>query len=299
MHRITLNKGIEKYSIDIQNIKYLIGDNQQVKFNIYQLLKGAFSKAQNSEYAIENNLKHSVYFDDKPFDLKFWRFFEVSSQFDLENDMKMGSKSLVLKYLESFSEQLERCETFTTLSLLAKALNEEFFEVDTILSFNDKRLSFSISDIPTSVIFKECAPTIRSDDLEMNYSDLSYEDIILFQLEMIFLIAQRERDKNAIVFCTIPVITTKISEFLMKCSDENLYLIVETRDVSKCSLLEVLVCSRLYADFANEELLLDIIMDLPFHIQKNELLEQIDLIINNGNNDKNNPIYIAFFPWKT
>ncbi len=298
MHRITLIKGNNKYTIDINNIKFVVGDNEATKFEIYQLLKSTFSKLVNSDYAIEFGGKHAAFFDDKPFDSKIWRFYEITPFFDIESDMKMGTKSLTNRYLESFADSLEQNETYTTLAILAKSLNEDFFENEPTLSFGDKEMKFTFGGIPKSAIFKECNPSIICNELDMNAVDLAYDDIIRLQLGMISNLASEQTDRLHLVYCNAPSLSNSIKSYIFNQTKKNVFMIIATNEVPKCDVKDLLICAKHYVDFANDDLLLDLIMELPFHIQKNELIETITSMISESKFDKDNHVAIALFPWK-
>lgn len=298
MHRITLIKGNSKFTIDIGTTKFIIGDNEKTKFDIYQLLKSAFAKTPNSDYAIESGSKHSSLFDDRPFDTKIWKFYEVTPFFDIDNDLKMGTKSLTMRYLESFADSLEQNETYTTLSILTKSLNEDFFNNEPTLLFGDKELKFAFGGIPRSAIFKECSPLLISNALDMNTVDLSYDDIIDLQINMISSIACKETDKMHLVYCNAPSLTSSTLINLINKTINNVFMVIVTNDLPKCDVKDLIICSKHYIDFANEDMLLDLLMDLPFHIQKSELIDAISIMLSMEKIDKDNHIAIELFPWK-
>lgn len=298
MHRFTINYGSSIRNIDIEDYKFLIGDNYKEKFKIYEIIKSAFSKTPNSEYAIENLQKHSVLFDEKPLDVRNWKYFEITPFFDLENDLKIGTKSLIGKYLDSFSLELEQNEIFSTLQILVNSLNEEFFSKETKLEFGEKEFKLQLANITRSAIIKEVFGQILCEDSDCNHADLSYEEIILLQLKLVEKIAFSNREKLIFLYCNIPFLTSKILEFVIGMKQQGLFVLIETLKIRSVPLEKVTISSRHYIDFANKEDVLDKIMDFPFHITYEDLMNVCETAIISNKFVSSERSLIELFPWE-
>lgn len=298
MHRFIIDYGAKEKTIDIENYKFLIGDNYREKFKIFDTIRSCFNKVPNSEFAIENNLKHKMFFDEKPLDPKHWRYFELTPFFDVETDIKLGTKSLMGKYLDSFANDLEQNEIFNTLQILINSLNDEFFDKETCIDLGDKEFKLQLSDINRSTISKEIIGHIIHNNFECNSSDLSYEEIILLQLKIIDVIASKNNDKLMFVYCNFPYLTSEIKTHITGMKYENLFILIDTLHISNISISDIAVSSKHYIDFTNEEVLLDVMMDFPFHISLESLLEKCqNSILTNCYNPKDSLI-IEVFPWE-
>lgn len=298
MHRFIIDYGVKEKTLDIENYKFLIGDNYREKFKIFETIRSCFNKVPNSEFAIENNLKHKMFFDEKPLDPKQWRYFELTPFFDVETDIKLGTKSLMGKYLDSFANDLEQNEIFNTLQILINSLNDEFFDKETCINLGDKEFKLQLSDVNRSTISKEIIGHIIHNNFECNSSDLSYEEIILLQLKIIDVIASKNNDKLMFVYCNFPYLTSEIKTYITGMKYENLFILIDTLHISNISISDIAVSSKHYIDFTNEEVLLDVMMDFPFHISLESLLEKCqNSILTNCYNPKDSLI-IEIFPWE-
>lgn len=295
MHRFTVNTGSFTFPIDVEDYKFLIGKNYNVKFQIYETLKAAFNKVGNSEYAIETMNKHSVIFDEKIVDSRNWKFFEVTPFFDLETDLKIGTKSLIAKYLETFNFDLENNEIFNTIMILVNSLNEEFFDKETLIEINQKEFQLKLSDITKSTILKEVIAKIICDEFECNSADMNYEDKILLQLSIIHKIANQNKDKLLFVYLNAPYITPKIKNSILGFKYQGSFMLVDTLKISNISLEKCIVTNKHYIDFANIDLILDKMMDFPFHIEISELKNECQMAIESNNYDFNNPLIFELF----
>lgn len=298
MHRFIIDYGVKEKTLDIENYKFLIGDNYREKFKIFETIRSCFNKVPNSEFAIENNLKHKMFFDEKPLDPKQWRYFELTPFFDVETDIKLGTKSLMGKYLDSFANDLEQNEIFNTLQILINSLNDEFFDKETCINLGDKEFKLQLSDVNRTTISKEIIGHIIHNNFECNSSDLSYEEIILLQLKIIDVIASKNNDKLMFVYCNFPYLTSEIKTHITGMKYENLFILIDTLHISNISISDIAVSSKHYIDFTNEEVLLDVMMDFPFHISLESLLEKCqNSILTNCYNPKDSLI-IEIFPWE-
>lgn len=298
MNRFVIEYSDKKYPLDIEHLKYLIGDNYHDKFLIFNIIKSTFNKVQNSDYANEKMQRHQMTFNDKFLDSKLWKYFEITPFFDLESDLKIGSKSLVGKYLDAVSCDLEQNEIFSTLSILINSLNEEFFDNESTLSIKDKEFKLHLGEITKATILKEVTSFISSDDVECNSSDFDYEEVIIFQLSLVEKIARLNKDKLLFVYCNIPLITNKIQTHLLRLKHNGCFVLVDTLKSVNVNIEDVAICSKHFIDFANEELLLDKIMDFPFHISPDELIETCKKYISRENSDIPKNILIELFPWE-
>lgn len=298
MHRFTICYDNYERHIDIENFKFLIGTNFKEKFKIFETIRAGFNKVVNSDYAIEKSLKHKLLFDEKPIDSRMWKYFEVTPFFDIENDLKMGAKSLTSKYLESFSNELEQNEIFGTLQILINSLNEEFFDNETKINIGEKVFSLRLSEITRTTIVKEIFSQIVSDECECNSADISYEESVLLQLKMIETIASKNKDKIIFVYCNLPYITNNIKVAITGMKYDGLFVLVDTTSIRNIDIAHVAVLSKHYADFSDVERLNDLLMDFPFHILIEDLLFKCQNAISTGLFDKNENVVVEIFPWE-
>ena len=295
MNRFTFGLGYKEFNIDVENYKFLVGNDIKTKYDIYTIIRSVFNKTPNSEYAIEENNKHQLKFNDRPIELRNWKIIEITPFFDLETDMKMGSKSLMNKYLESFGDFLEQNEIYNTLSILINSLNEEFFDTNTKISFGDKKVKLQLGEISKNTFAKEIFPTIVSNNFECNSADMDYEDIILFQLAIVEKILNNGINYNVLIYCNIPYLTKKIELAIYRLKYSNAYLFVDTPIPPNIDLTDICIVGKHFIDLANQEDVLDKIMDFPFHIEREDLLIQVKNYINGDDKLKIEPLIIELF----
>ncbi|WP_270439099.1 hypothetical protein, partial [Faecalibacillus intestinalis] len=70
MNLLTLKKGNKRYDLQINNIKYCVGNNFEEKYNFVNILKEVFLLSKESEYSINNSGQAQVLLNDKEIKVK-------------------------------------------------------------------------------------------------------------------------------------------------------------------------------------------------------------------------------------
>ena len=200
-----------------------------------------------------------------------------------------------MKYLDSFSDFLDYSETMNTLSILVNSLNEDFFDKETEIDFCDKTIKLQLNNITRNILFKEVAPIISSGDCDCNSADLTYEELIILQLKIIKKILSRSKDKYCFIYAIIPRITKRIELEIIGTKYENSFLLIETNDLPKDNFVNYSLCSSNYLDFANDDMIIDRIMDFPFHIEKEYLINNVQNYFSRNFDEVDNKIIVELF----
>ena len=147
----------------------------QDEFKIKQSFRNYFSK-NKSEFRKENGNSNKVLFNDKDLDVKRTLFVEINSDFSINEDCKLNSKSLILKYLELRLQDMEYFDTINTINLLFESLSEELKDE------NGLKTLFDVMD------YKHLSKLINPyyfDELQKDEYDLTFEELLLFQIKLI------------------------------------------------------------------------------------------------------------------
>ncbi len=191
MNLITIKKGTEQWKFQINKRKFMICTNNE-DYELIQAIR-LFSSKEKSEYRSENNIQSTIFLDEQELKTKNNLFLEVSNSYSLNEEKKLTTKTLMLKYLELKLQSSELFDTISTLDLLFESLAEEVNE-DSILKIlfngmNDKQL------------LKLLSPYYE-DDLQKDEFDMDLNELIQFQLEMIRYISSHNK-KYDHIFCVM------------------------------------------------------------------------------------------------
>ena len=174
MNKITIKNGNNKYDITINRVKYVFSSNQD-EFKIKQSFRNYFSK-NKSEFRKENGNSNKVLFNDKDLDVKRTLFVEINSDFSINEDCKLNSKSLILKYLELRLQDMEYFDTINTINLLFESLSEELKDENGLNTLFDAMDFKHLSKLINPYYF---------DELQKDEYDLTFEELLLFQIKLI------------------------------------------------------------------------------------------------------------------
>lgn len=174
MNKITIKNGNNKYDITINRVKYVFSSNQD-EFKIKQSFRNYFSK-NKSEFRKENGNSNKVLFNDKDLDVKRTLFVEINSDFSINEDCKLNSKSLILKYLELRLQDREYFDTINTINLLFESLSEELKDENGLNTLFDAMDYKHLSKLINPYYF---------DELQKDEYDLTFEELLLFQIKLI------------------------------------------------------------------------------------------------------------------
>jgi len=281
MNKFTLKFGNEEISWAINNIKYFWGNNYQKKFKIRQKLRSIFENLESSEFQESTNASTELRFNDEKVKYREWNYFEVNPYFSIDTDLKLSTKSLSLKYLESILEDNFCIDEISTINGLLKSICFQINE--SIESEQNIKIEVDSDDYSTKSLLKYVSAKMSDGDFILSENDLSYNDAILIQLNMINKIADSKANiaKKNLVLLDIPLLTSVLYDWLQNSASENLKMLVFSNTSHKPDNVDdyVIVKNR-FLDLSFEEELFDkIINEIDVNISVDELKEELINII--------------------
>ena len=266
MKRIQCYINQHEYDMNIQNYKILYGNRYDDVYEAFKCIRSYFNKTTLSEYSKENSNYCNLKLNDENVDIKNTLFFEINSNYDFSLDAKMNSKSIILKFYETCLENIEYDEGFTTLKELLISLINIDLEETLSISLNDEKEIHMIAqndDFNFKSLIKLIIPTIIQSGMELNNIDLSYETIILLQLEMIKRIASKST-KEIIILSELPLITSKIYHKLEEMPENISMIIYNNSYYYEIPIENMVLLDFNWLDLANENDIYEYLFHLAF-----------------------------------
>lgn len=258
---LSASKGGSRYEIAVEKYKFLHGDNYPMKFFIMQIIDGYFCAAKDSEYEQEYDLIPVVTADNKRINKKYWGYYKITQHFDLSTDFKLGSKSIMAKYLDILINQQEYTDNIATINFLLSAFQEELNELD---FFN-----IQIDSFCSKIFIKLAALNLIKEDLNRSEFDLTYEEKIMFQLKAVKYICENDvLVGDNLVIVDIPLLTDDIYQIIQTIN--NCRIIIAT-SYPDANIKNFAITEKQYVDIAVEEQFYDIICDnnyFPFTLEE-------------------------------
>ena len=256
----------------LKNIKIILTNNFEIRDSIITSINSYFNKISDSEYAVENDSSNQLQTDNKRLNISDYNYFYINDQFDIFNDLKLGSKSLMLRYILAKTEKIEYLDEYQSFKTMCQIINDEINE----LIQDDSNITFNCNlEMEKNKLVKLLSMNLLKDDLEINEIDMSYNDKIIHQIRMIKSIVESNL-KKSILIINIPIITTAImNEFKLI---RNAYVLVFPC-VNKKRYLESINYGILndnnYIDLYDDNALYDICMNSNVNMTIDECREKL------------------------
>ena len=249
MKRLKLKKGNIEFEFAVESIKYLLNIGIQ-KFNLKQIFR-QFQIKSKSEYREEKNEISEIWINDKKIDPKKILIIEVNEDYSIIEDSKLNSKSLMLKYFEYKVQDRDYIDTINTINILLESLEEEIDSSSWTHS--------CFKSLTNKNLIKLMDPDFF-DEYQKDEFDLSYHQLIQYQLSLIQYISEKNVSyKYIIVFVDLLELNEVILSEIKKLT--NCISIVLVDDYKEIMPLDsiCLVENRKMYDFSDEDLLYRIV----------------------------------------
>ncbi len=217
---INLNDRID---IIVDKIKLICGNDFESRDKIKKVLNNRFNKLTESDYAQDKH-KSSVLVDDESIAINDYLYFCVDSSYDLVQDTKLGTKSLALEYINSIFKDVEYTDEYQTInSLFTSLLDEKTDESDFyIRPYLDNLLS-------KKMMIKLLEFSFLNDDSIINNYDLTLEERIMIQLNLIKTISLRT-EKKVLVLLDTPKLTSDMLDIINNINGQFLIIFDQIAD---------------------------------------------------------------------
>lgn len=277
-----------EFEMAMDTYKLCLGTNYPLKFEFIKSIKKHFEKGSGSEYQKQCQIRNSIYFEEKRVDTKEWLLVEVNDKFDLNVDLKMMSRSLLCKMYESVLDGIEYCDEINTINELISDLNEIYINDKTRMTNDNIALYASIQNLNHKNILKLLEVNIEKDNINANGYDLNFEELIIFQMDVVEKIAASNFNNRILSILDLPILTKRIFKRIE--SIKNMYIIVVTNQISsKITIDQNNICffNNSITDFSNEvQIYNNLLMELPFNLEDEQLISEIQHLIFNEKTDK-------------
>lgn len=243
MNKLTIKKGNKKYEFGINNIKYILGNHIEEKYEFMQIIKEVMLNIKDTEYSLKNIGHAEILFNDKPINNKTMNYFFINENYSINNDLKLTSQSIISKYLEIMISKTDNIDTINTINILLESFSDE---LDTDIIYPR-----FITYTPKQFL-KILNPLFLKNNDQSNEYDLSYNEIIIFQLKMINYISNNQKNNKVLCLIDIPKLTKEIHDYIK--TMDQCYVIISTLIYETNLILEdIYLIDDITLDLQNEE----------------------------------------------
>jgi len=262
MNLLTIKNGTNKWNLQMNHVKYIISDSS-TNYTLLQAIR-LFTSKDKSENRTENNISTKIFINEKEIELKNNLFIEISEMYSLNEDKKLTTKSLMLKYLESKLQNQEYFDTISTIDILLNSLSEEVND--------ESMLKIMFNGANYKQLIKMLSPYYE-DELQKDEFDLTRDELILFQLDLVEYISNHNsKYDNIFIFGKLDNLSDRILQKINKIQNVKLMIFTnyynDLMNIQNAALLQDKII-----DFADME---QIYYDLSQKSLRTYMLQEVE-----------------------
>ena len=267
MNLLTIKNGTNKWNLQMNHVKYIISDSNK-NYTLLQAIR-LFTSKDKSENRTENNISTKMFINEKEIELKNNMFIEISEMYSLNEDKKLTAKSLMLKYLEIKLQNQDYFDTISTIDILLNSLSEEV---------NDESLlKIMFNGANYKQLIKMLSPYYE-DELQKDEFDLTRDELILFQLDLVEYISNyNSKYDNIFIFGKLDNLSDRVLQKINKIQNVKLMIFTnyynDLMNIQNAALLQDKII-----DFADME---QIYYDLSQKSLRTYMLQEVEQMIIN------------------
>lgn len=254
---LTIKKGIYEYQLQIDKVKYCIGNSFHDKYRLKKMLFEFFNGSKGSAYSKQNIGQILLKINEKSINHKEVLFFYVGDNYSIENELKLKSKSLMSEYLETLLSNDQYIDTIQSINILLESFSTEI---------DDDLITSKFITYTPKLFLKILLPMFCYEGEQANEYDLSYDQIIIFQLKMINYIAENQL-KTIICLIEIPELTNAIHDTIQNMNNCIIIVLLYKYNML-LNINDVIIFDKEIIDLNDEEQLYNYFIDKNIYTLK-------------------------------
>ena len=248
--KIFNNEQIVRMIID--DYKVMVSESTETKLTLLDQIKNYFMQQVESEYfKVHSNIK--ILLNDITVDFKHVVISEINPLMDLNDFLKLTSKSVAFKMIEAKLGDIEYDDLFQTFSHMHKLISDEIVTGRTEIVLEDIVMSFHLDNLNLKQLVKLMSHSFFKNGYQANQFDLTPDEKIRFCLRFLYESASTNSDLDFFVFLNYVDIDDSLLN-LLKNQPQNMYTLINPIKIKSQLLKEkVFYIGKDYVDFASEE----------------------------------------------
>lgn len=248
--KIFNNEQIVRMIID--DYKVMVSESTETKLTLLDQIKNYFMQQVESEYfKVHSNIK--ILLNDITVDFKHVVISEINPLMDLNDFLKLTSKSVAFKMIEAKLGDIEYDDLFQTFSHMHKLISDEIVTGRTEIVLEDIVMSFHLDNLNLKQLVKLMSHSFFKNGYQANQFDLTPDEKIRFCLRFLYESASTNSDLDFFVFLNFVDIDDSLLN-LLKNQPQNMYTLINPIKIKSQLLKEkVFYIGKDYVDFASEE----------------------------------------------
>ncbi len=250
MRKIEITDYDDSWVFSIDRLKIIQGEK---KYRLYRSLLHQLMKEEVSEFESESKIQLEVKINGQKYDVKTNKIYQFSMFSNLDEEVKMSAKSLLVDYLDSQLKDVDYQDEFIMLNQSIEILNQELLDELSIES-NDAKLCFRVPTFTLKSLIKSTVSEIYKNELHSNDYDFNVDDKFNVYFDIWNRIAEKNPSRNYIVLIVLDELIPTVYDKIKSLEINNLqFILFANRLHCNIDYQDVYMIGRMKIDFCDDE----------------------------------------------
>lgn len=240
----------QSWCLYIDKIKIILGKD---RYRFYRALKHQYLKEEKSEYEIELDSEMCIQINNQRFESKSNKLYVIDLNSNLDEELKLSSKSLFVEYLESKLKSIDYEDEFIMLNQSIDILNQSVLE-EASISYNDTKIKFELPKFSFKTLIKNMSSIqLKNEIFSLDY-DLKFDEKLELYLITISSIALENLSKNYILLLVVDKLPKSIYNKIKQILPNNLNIILFALNFEyDVEFKDIYIIDKFSLDLADDE----------------------------------------------
>ena len=222
-------KQLKTKDVDLRVGKYkvLLGHKRKKKELFLKQLYSSFQKRNSSDYQEEVQKLEYIKLNEREVNLKENTLYLIHPWIDLDDELKLGSKSIFLKHIETLLLDIEFDDHYMMLKQVIELFEEETLNQKHQISFDSISLKYRLNELNTKLFSKLIEVIMYKEDERAISLDLSYDETVMFIIKIINEIAKHHFQLEFWVVIVKSEIDSTLLSFISEI-ERNVHVILDS-----------------------------------------------------------------------
>lgn len=222
-------KQLKTKDVDLRIDKYkvLLGHKRKSKELFLKQLFSSFQKRNSSDYQEEVQKFEYIKLNEREVNLKENTLYLIHPWIDLDDELKLGSKSIFLKHIETLLMDIEFDDQYMMLKQVIGLFEEETLNQKHQINFDSISLRYRMNELNTKLFSKLIEVIMYKEDEQAISLDLSYDETVVFIIKTINEIARQHFHLEF----WIVIVKSEIDSSLLRIiegAERNVHIIIDS-----------------------------------------------------------------------
>ncbi|MBS3991087.1 MAG: hypothetical protein KGZ51_03375 [Erysipelothrix sp.] len=222
-------KQIKTKEVDLRvdKFKVLLGHKRKRKEHFLRQIYSSFQKRNSSDYQEEVQRFEYIKLNEREVNLKENTLYLIHPWIDLDDELKLGSKSIFLKHIETLLMEVEFDDQYMMMKQVIGLFESESLNNKHQINFDSISLRYQMNDLNTKLFSKLIEAIVYKDDAQAISIDINYDETVMFIIKIINEIAKQHYQLEFWLVVVKSEIDTSLLNLIAE-TERNVHIILDS-----------------------------------------------------------------------